>query len=94
MRRSALAIIVILLTPIAHAQEPAWQAQLADEIALVENCELRFVSQVVERTVDGRQIVMAKAHCADERVFDVWRDDPLAPFTFKECPTSAARTTC
>lgn len=94
MRLSALVIFVTLIAPIAQAQEPSWQAQLADEIALVEGCELRFVSQVVERTVDGRQIVMAKAHCADERVFDVWRDDPLAPFTFKECPTSAARTTC
>lgn len=94
MRVPVLVAVVTLATSIAHAQEPSWQAQLADEIALVEDCELRFVSQVVERTVDGRQIVMAKAHCADERVFDVWRDDPLAPFTFKECPTSAARTTC
>jgi hypothetical protein len=94
MRLSALATIVAMIASVAHAQEPAWQAQLADEIGLVEDCELRFVSQVVERTVDGRQIVMAKAHCADERVFDAWRDDPLAPFTFKECPTSADKTTC
>lgn len=94
MRLPVLAATGVVIAAIAHAQEPSWQAQLAEEIALVEGCELRFVSQVVERTVDGRPIVMAKAHCADERVFDVWRDDPLAPFTFKECPTSADKTTC
>lgn len=94
MRLRVLVATLVAIGSVAQAQEPAWQAQLAEEIALVEDCELRFVSQVVERVVDGRPIVMAKAHCADERVFDVWRDDPLAPFSFKECPTSADKTSC
>lgn len=94
MRSLLVAAIATLAPVLAAGQEPAWQSELTDEIAQSENCEVKFLSQVVERTVNGQSIIMAKAHCLDDRVFDAWRDDPAAPFSFKECPTSAQSTVC
>lgn len=44
-----------------------------------------FLSQIVEREVGGRQLVMAKAHCEDGRVFDATREDLFQPFDFRAC---------
>jgi hypothetical protein len=93
--RPTLSLFVALgLLPMAALAQSSWEPQLREEIALDQGCELEFLSQVVERTVEGRQIVMAKAHCADKRVFDAFRDDELAPFRFSECEQSRDTSAC
>jgi hypothetical protein len=94
MRGLLAAVIVGLAWSGLAAQEAGWQAELADEIALAESCKVEFLSQLVERTVNGQQVVMAKAHCRDKRVFDAWRNGAYAPFSFKECQTSAQTSAC
>lgn len=66
-----------------------WPQDLAAEIEVVEGCRVAFLSNVVEREVDGRQVVMAKVHCEDQRLFDAWRNDPLDAFRFEECTADA-----
>jgi len=80
---------------IAVAPAPAraaWQDDLAAEIELQRSCKVAYLSHVVERTVDGKRLVMAKAHCEDRRVFDALRPDELEPFRFNECQPETAQT--
>jgi len=74
----------------AHAQSD-WQNDLASEIGLAEGCKVAFLTHVVERTIDGAKLVMAKVHCEDERVFDASRPDEFKPFTFNACESEATQ---
>lgn len=76
--------------PVALAQA-GWEQELALEIQLSQNCKLAYLSHVVERTVDGKRLVMAKAHCEDQRVFDAMRPDEFEPFQFNECEADAVK---
>ena len=62
-----------------------WEQELSIQIEEDLGCKVAFLSQVVDRVVDGRHIVMAKVHCEDERTYDAYRDDDLMLFDFKEC---------
>ena len=58
---------------------------------LARQCKVAYLSHVVERTVDGKKLVMAKAHCEDKRVFDAMRPDEFEPFQFNECQPESAQ---
>jgi hypothetical protein len=93
--RAALVATAWLATGGAIAAAPAraaWQEDLAAEIELQRSCKVAYLSHVVERTVDGKRLVMAKAHCEDRRVFDAMRPDELEPFRFNECQPETAQT--
>lgn len=94
--RSALAALLAgpALTTPAIAQETRWQDELAAEIKIAQSCDVAYLSQVVERTIEGRQLLMAKVHCQDRRVFDATRTDAFAPFDFKECAASTTTQAC
>ncbi|MCG8358387.1 MAG: hypothetical protein MI920_22710 [Kiloniellales bacterium] len=62
-----------------------WEAELKEQISFDEGCEVSFLSQVVEREVDGSLVIIAKVHCVDKRTFDAMRHDDYAPFEFKLC---------
>jgi hypothetical protein len=62
-----------------------WQDDLVVDIEEEHGCEVAFLTQVVERVIDGRQFVMAKVHCRDGRAFDAKRTDEGDIFEFKEC---------
>ena len=95
MRRMArVAAGLLVLLPWTAVAQGGWEAQLSEEIRLVENCDVAFIGQVVEREVDGRKVVMAKVTCMDKRTFDAFRDDEFAPFAFKECADSADSSAC
>jgi hypothetical protein len=89
-----LCALALGFLPMAGHAQASWEAQLRDEIAYLEGCEVQFLSHIVERKVGDRQVVMAKAHCADQRVFDAYRDDELAGFTFKECEQTRDTSVC
>ena len=75
----------------AMAQQSDWQALLTSGLAREKACEVQFYSGVVERTIDNKQFIIAKAHCKDKRAFDVTRNSQFEPFEIKECqpqPTS------
>lgn len=90
MRRPAsfpsLPIITATIAVVAASPARAgWQDDLAAEIGMAQGCRVAFLSHVVERTVAGKQLVMVKVHCEDQRVFDALRPDAYEPFSFTAC---------
>lgn len=85
MTRRLLASVALILLLLGAPARAAWQEDLIAEIRAAHGCTVAYLSQVVERTVDGRQIVFAKVHCEDGRVFDASRTNALEPFVFREC---------
>lgn len=71
--------------------EAGWADELASEIDLAQKCTVAYLSHVVERDVDGKQLVMAKVHCVDQRVFDAMRPDASEPFRFNACQADSTQ---
>lgn len=94
MRYRHLALLAAALLLEAGAAAAAWQEDLAVELRAATGCRVAYLSQVVERMVDGRQVILAKAHCEDGRVFDASRTDAVAPFEFKECQPASQPQAC
>ncbi len=78
----ALAAIGLSTGP---AKAASWQKEMSRQILRDLNCEIAFMSQVKERTVDGRRVIMAKVHCKDKRSFDALRGSDNEAFQFKAC---------
>jgi hypothetical protein len=70
----------------------AWEDELTEQVLYDESCKVAFLSQVVERTIDGRRTIMAKVHCEDKRAFDAYRGDDREPFQFKACEKPEAKS--
>lgn len=75
------ALLIGLATP-AHA---SWQDDLAAQLRWDHQCQVAFYSGVIERMVNGQQVVIAKAHCEDGRVFDAIQKNELEEFEINEC---------
>jgi len=73
---------LLLLTGPAAA---TWQEDLTWEIEKAENCKVALITQIVERTIEDRHLVMAKVHCEDKRTFDAIRRSDFDPFEFRRC---------
>ena len=91
-RHIALLVLLFLIVVLALAvtlPRPAaaqtWQRELAEQIAEERDCEVSFLSHVVERDLDGRLVVMAKVHCVDKRTFDALRLDEFDLFRITLC---------
>ena len=82
----------LLLGSQAAAQERQWQRDLAREVQGLLDCQVAFLSHVVEREVEGRELVMAKVHCLDQRSFDAVRQEATGRFEFKECTRENTQT--
>ena len=87
LTRPVLLIVTALfaLSPSALADREVWAPALADQIYKDHLCVVAFLSQVVEREIEGSEVVIAKVHCEDDRAFDVYRDNPLRRFDITEC---------
>jgi hypothetical protein len=81
--------LVVILCGMALAASgqgyAGWKANLTEEIRDAHDCEVSFLSHVIERDIKGRAVIMAKAHCEDNRAFDAIRQDEGEMFTFTEC---------
>jgi hypothetical protein len=93
MRATVLGLGLALANVSSGWAQSAWQAELAQEIVRAQACEVAYLSHVVERVVDGKQVIIAKVHCVDGRVFDASRMDELESFQFNECRAEAT-TAC
>lgn len=78
----SLSVLALFATSVSAE---GWQDDVTLQLGQEKNCTVTFFSQVVERTVDGREVVIAKAHCEDKRAFDIYRDDARKPFRLAEC---------
>lgn len=92
---AALGLAALVGTdPGAGMAQIDWQSDLAAEILILEDCEVGFLTQVIEREIDGREVVMAKVHCTDGRTFDALREDAFAAFDFSICEPEDEPTAC
>lgn len=91
MWRILSGLLVLGLTMGTAQAQSEWELELSLQIEEDLGCKVAFLSHVVDRTVDGRHIVMAKVHCQDRRSFDAYRDDDLELFDFKPCEEPDAK---
>ncbi len=89
--RAALAFAVLGLAIVLPGRQgvgqnvPAWQSEIVRDIMAAKKCEVDFLSHVIERRIEGLQVVMAKVHCQDQRAFDAIRRGEKAAFEYREC---------
>lgn len=69
-----------------------WEEDLREQILARHDCEVAFLSHIVERTIDGRKTVRALVHCEDQRRFRAWRARQSDPFTFEDCGSRDAKS--
>lgn len=86
--RALVAVGLLLAVLVSAPAQADWPDDLTAEIQDLHNCEVAFLSQVIEREVKGEQLVMAKVHCTDGRAFDAVRVSEYDLFEFKECTVS------
>ena len=84
--------LVLGLTLGAAQAQSGWELDLSLQIEEDLGCKVAFLSHVVDRTVEGQHIVMAKVHCQDKRSFDAYRDDDFDLFDFRPCEQPEAKT--
>lgn len=91
----AAIVSVVSLSALSGAQTTMaiWMADLTEQAAADHGCKIKFVSNVVEKPVDGQQTILAKVHCEDGRAFDVFRPNAFNDFRFNECD-SRTRSSC
>ncbi len=93
--RAIRALLIVTFLSVSLAAGPAfaeWQEDLAYQIEFETGCLVAFLSEVVEREVEGRQVILAKVHCEDRRTFDAVREDALEPFKFHQCEAPDVKT--
>ena len=83
--RRTLPIVLLATAALAPPAVADWQEDLAAQLRWDYECEVTFFSNVIERQVDGRPLVIAKAHCDDGRVFDATQRDEFEDFEINEC---------
>ncbi len=77
--------LLALLALALPAQAEDWAPELTAQILEEEDCEVAFLTEVLERVVEEKLIVLAKVHCADKRSFDVSRHSDREPFDIRPC---------
>ncbi|MEO3431015.1 hypothetical protein AAFN88_19330 [Pelagibius sp. CAU 1746] len=81
----ALCLALPLAAQPAGAQQDGWQSELTEQMQREYDCEVAFLSQVAERSVNGDLVILAKVHCLDKRTFDAYRDSAFGPFEIHPC---------
>jgi hypothetical protein len=72
MRSLGLTLLFLLISSAAAAD---WRTDLAEQLSWEQDCKVAFLSGVIEREVEGRAVVIAKAHCEDAST-QVVREEP------------------
>lgn len=70
------------------AEVASWQNVLREQMTYDYDCEISELTDVEVRFVNGAQIVLAKVHCADSRIYNASRLDEYDEFQVKPCETA------
>lgn len=90
LRRAAVLGIVACVLAVGTGAQPLWQEEATEQLRYDHDCQVAYLTNVVDREVDGRHVVMARAHCIDQRAFDISRNDDFEPFKIVECELERA----
>ncbi len=85
-----LTLSLLVTATLAAPALAGWEDDLTEQIELEHDCKVAFLSHIIERTVEGHEVVRAKVHCDDERSFDAFRPDGSDLFQFTETTNSDA----
>ncbi len=85
LKMACVATVGLAIMAPVTAATSEWAEELKFQIREQFSCKVNLISQVVERDVEGKRVVMAKIHCEDNRTFDAFRDEEFADFKFNEC---------
>ena len=83
-----MAVKLALASGQSVAAVPEWQQTLTRLMVAEHGCQIAYFTGVIERQVDGRDVLIARVHCEDGRAFDTSRDDRRAPFVVRACKTT------
>ncbi len=81
-----LVLAIAGLSSMAWAQA-SWEEQLTLQMLQDKNCEVTFITQVIERDTPDGKFIQALVGCADQRTFTALRDKGLKRFTITPCKT-------
>lgn len=87
-----VAAFAVVAPSLSIAADEDWRKQLVDQLVEEESCVVSFFSQVSVIRQNDREIIAARAHCDDQRAFDVTRISPATTFDLRACETSDDRT--
>ncbi len=72
-----------LMSP-AHSED-AWKVLLEQQLLAEEKCQLTFLTNLSIKEEDGGKSITAKAHCEDNRSFDVHMPHGRPKFDLSAC---------
>lgn len=89
MKNIAALAVLGLAAPflIAATILPEWQQTLNSQLMKENNCEVNFLSNLKVSVANGQESVRARAHCTDNRTFDVSRIGRDKPYKIEQCGT-------
>lgn len=81
-----LAVALIAATPAMAG----WEEELVLQMRKDEDCEVLYMTRVIERDLTNGHFVQAMVGCADGRTFIAWRSGDLRRFRIRNCKEKAA----
>ena len=70
-----LTLSLLVTAALAAPARAGWEEELAEQIEREHDCKVAFLSRIIERTVEGREVVQVTVHCTDKRSFEAFRPD-------------------
>lgn len=81
----ALALFTMATAAAAQDQPSTWRDTLEKQLQREHKCKVMYLTNIKERNEGGRETIEARAHCDDNRAFDVKRLDRNLKFDAQEC---------
>ena len=69
----------------AQSNDPAWLDTVREQAAEMEACDVTYFLNINETELGGKRLYEARIQCADGRMFDASRIEPLTEFEFRAC---------
>ncbi|MDJ0948645.1 MAG: hypothetical protein QNJ94_06970 [Alphaproteobacteria bacterium] len=85
MRRLIAGLVFGAIGFAAAAAQASWEDQLSLQMMQDENCEVTYITQVIERDLPEGKFIQALVGCADKRTFIAYRDKDLRRFKITVC---------
>jgi hypothetical protein len=82
-----LAAGLSIVTPV-FAEPPDWAPSLKKQLQAEKTCQFLYMLNLKEYKFLNHDVIEARVHCEDGRVFDVIRRSPDTRFEIKECSLS------
>jgi hypothetical protein len=82
---SLLAVLSLAAGSIPAVGQDKWLQDLSEQMLDEYNCEVAYLTNVVEREIDGELTVIVKVHCTDKRAYDAVLDPSDPFFQIREC---------